>query len=338
MSQAGPVASIVVTAYGRTRYVREAIASAVGQDSPRSSYEVILIKNFDDKDLDSELARKDVRLVRAEGSMGEYLALASTLARGRVVCFLEDDDRFAPEKISSVLRTYRATPFLYLHNGYSCIDDGGRDLPPSRARLLHFESAPSRSLRTESGATSSGQIAGLLRREADFNLSCISVTADFLRSIRESMARTRGWFDGFLFYLALYGGGPVIADSEVLTRYRIHDSLSRADGSSEATRKALREDGAEQLASLHLARSMIGEHPLQEFLDYTIQIREIRNSILAGEVHRTALMRSSSSVLLRSIAYRYGYGAAWGALGCAALALGRRSSEALSVYRSLGRS
>ncbi|MCL5017733.1 MAG: glycosyltransferase family 2 protein [Candidatus Parvarchaeota archaeon] len=47
------VITVIIAAYGRRTFLKEAIASALDQTLPRSKYEIVVIKNFRDKDIDS---------------------------------------------------------------------------------------------------------------------------------------------------------------------------------------------------------------------------------------------------------------------------------------------
>ncbi|MFP3287412.1 MAG: glycosyltransferase [Acidilobus sp.] len=58
-----PYISVIVTAYNRRRYLPFALRSLEAQTLPRDKFEVIVVKNFDDKESDSIISRngwKDV--------------------------------------------------------------------------------------------------------------------------------------------------------------------------------------------------------------------------------------------------------------------------------------
>ena len=48
-----PFITVIIAAYNRKAFLKEAIASALDQTLPRSKYEIVVIKNFRDKDIDS---------------------------------------------------------------------------------------------------------------------------------------------------------------------------------------------------------------------------------------------------------------------------------------------
>jgi Glycosyl transferase family 2. len=52
-----PYISVIVTAYNRRRYLPFALRSLEAQTLPRDRFEVIVVKNFDDKESDDIISR-----------------------------------------------------------------------------------------------------------------------------------------------------------------------------------------------------------------------------------------------------------------------------------------
>ena len=52
-----PYISVIISAYNRKDFIMKAIESALDQDIDKSKYEIIVIKNFVDKDLDRFLKK-----------------------------------------------------------------------------------------------------------------------------------------------------------------------------------------------------------------------------------------------------------------------------------------
>jgi len=331
-SDSPPVVTVVVTAYDRRSFVSGALDSALHQTYPRSKYEVILIKNFADAELDARCEKDQVQVVNAEGSLGEYLSIGISRARGRVVCFLEDDDLFVPEKLSTVAGIFDQYGFDYLHNGYSLISSAGDDISLSGSKLLHLTS-PSRQVQVARSPQITPSVIGrLLRAEADFNLSCISISRTFGLSIREWVAKTRGCFDGFVFYMSLREGGPTIAWPGVLTKYRVHESLSLADVSSGAAKERMVADGLQQAATLRLAADLTPGEAVRGFILNTMHVRDIRNAVFSAAPGRLRLVPVSVKVLFRSSLDRNFYGIAWGSIGLLYVAIGGGASSMVASF------
>lgn len=53
-----PIISVIVIGYKRKTYIREAVISILNQTLDREKYEVIVVKSFKDKKLDSFMKKK----------------------------------------------------------------------------------------------------------------------------------------------------------------------------------------------------------------------------------------------------------------------------------------
>jgi glycosyltransferase involved in cell wall biosynthesis len=83
----------------------------LNQTLPRKDYEVVLTKNFDSEH-DDQWQKSEVKLVWFPGrKVGERVADALRYCCGDVICFLDDDDVYAPNKLS--------TPCIRLNMCYS---------------------------------------------------------------------------------------------------------------------------------------------------------------------------------------------------------------------------
>ncbi|MGH2727704.1 MAG: glycosyltransferase family 2 protein, partial [Actinomycetota bacterium] len=94
-----PLVSVIVTTYERQAMLGEAIASVLAQTI--QDFEIVVV---DDASPTPATAPADprIRVVRRETNGGEPAARNSGLdaARGRYVAFLDDDDRYVPERLA----------------------------------------------------------------------------------------------------------------------------------------------------------------------------------------------------------------------------------------------
>jgi len=215
-----PRLSVIVLAYNRTQYLTTGVASALHQTLPRDQYEILVFKNFENEWIDSYLAAHGVRTLTSEPSARpRTMRTVLEEAKGDVLCFLDDDDLYLPEKLEAVDREFSRDPTLgYYHNGFQVVDEELRPFasapfPQTRERLVipaadpHTRSLPRNVLRL------------------GYNTSSVSIR--------------RGWLDPFLPYFetreaelsdamdlttALLSGWTFLADPRVLTQYRYHDS------------------------------------------------------------------------------------------------------------------
>jgi glycosyltransferase involved in cell wall biosynthesis len=69
-----PDVAVVIGAFGRQKYVAQAVDSVLAQTLPRARYEVVVIKDFSDEPLDRSLASRGVTtILDAEPRIGRWL-------------------------------------------------------------------------------------------------------------------------------------------------------------------------------------------------------------------------------------------------------------------------
>lgn len=228
-----PYVTVIVTAYGRKQFVLNAVRSVIAQSIARSKYEILVVKNFRDEQLESELIELGVRLVYSDHKdEGPFLACAIEQARGDVVCFLDDDDEFEPSKLEIVLEAFRHKSNLaFYYNNQKFIDLVGKELadysrPPThkfRDGCVYITTPLNRA-----GAKY------ILDCQADFNMSSISVRRTRVAkelSLIKSLTMARD--TAMLFISLVQPGSMIVIDSRKLTRYRVHSgsgSLNRTEG------------------------------------------------------------------------------------------------------------
>ncbi|MEM0129418.1 MAG: glycosyltransferase [Thermoplasmata archaeon] len=225
-----PAISIVVTAWNRRAFLREAVQSAAAPPEPAGGREIVVVKNFEEPLLDRDLAAMGARLVLdREPAVGASVARGLAEARAPVLCFLDDDDRFAPGKVAAVAEAFARDPSLVLlRNGWRPIDVRGEPIP---GWPIHDwpAAAPRRPvvLRTEAEKRAS-------RILPMYNLSTMSVRRDALLPWAGRFRPIPAASDSLVVLASLASGGTVAYDPRPWTLHRIHASTSRetlgADG------------------------------------------------------------------------------------------------------------
>src|SRR5579863_1287385 len=99
--------SIIINNYNYGRFLREAIDSALCQDYPNTEV-VVVDDGSDDYSRDIILSYGDrVRPVLKEnGGQASALNAGAAVSQGDVICFLDSDDIFYPEKVSKILEAF----------------------------------------------------------------------------------------------------------------------------------------------------------------------------------------------------------------------------------------
>ena len=126
-----PLASVLVSCYNYERFVGQAVRSAL--DQTYGAVEVVVV---DDGSTDGSAERVEaafggdgrVRLLRQpNGGQGAAMNAAVAAARGEVLCFLDADDTFRPDKLARVVAAFRDQPGAgYLVHGFTVVDGAGR--------------------------------------------------------------------------------------------------------------------------------------------------------------------------------------------------------------------
>lgn len=216
--------SVIIFCFNRRQFLKDALLSVINQTFPREKYEIILTKNFKDDEIDSMSEQHGVRcLLEGNVNIGEMIANASLVARGKYICFLDDDDRFHPNKLRRVYsEVTENSGILYYHNAFSAIDDRGNVLndnshvQPDKPLLLN-------STNQERRVRISKHFSG------DINTSSIALKRDLIIEYIDYIRSISGLQDVFFFYLSAISREDIILDSEILTDYRIHTSESHGD-------------------------------------------------------------------------------------------------------------
>lgn len=239
--------TIVITAYNRKKYLLDSLKSALCQKNGVDFIEIILIKNFLDKEIDNFCEENFVKNIIMEGSVGQFLAKGISESKGDLISFLDDDDLFIENKVSYILSLSKRYNFDYLHNNYEEMDEFGNKRS-SFMRKAHFTSY-NFDIASCNLESSYSDLKKIYSKEIDFNISCITISRNLGMSILDKLKKVTACQDGFLFFSALQRGN-VLATGHVLTKYRIHTSTSTNVNNIDLFSKNLCWDGLRQIESM----------------------------------------------------------------------------------------
>ncbi len=208
-----PEISVIITAYNREKYLKEAISSALNQNFPRDNYEVIVVKNFYNDDIDNFIHENNVKSIYTEEEkLGGKLKLGIEESNGEIVCFLEDDDKFHEDKLRKVHESFSKYKGLaYYRNNRAVIDEDGKVIvepkPWGEEYIDKFDKFVYKSL---------------IRRKAWSNNSSICVRRDCVDL--QELGQINLVADIYLFSKALINKAPLLLDHTPLNYYRIHSN------------------------------------------------------------------------------------------------------------------
>jgi len=131
--------SVIINAYRRRNFVKEAVISAVLQNVPKNRYEVILVTDLNYSELNDIVAPYGHVIHYPNEKGGAMYAKGIAEASGKIIAFLDDDDMFIQGKLKRVLEAYESSRLLglYRHN-VTFVNEKGKPLiaPDTQATTL----------------------------------------------------------------------------------------------------------------------------------------------------------------------------------------------------------
>lgn len=228
-----PQVSVLIIAYRRKEYLRNAVISVLDQNLGKDSCEILTVVGFRDLAFEAWLKEKGVRVFYDERpDLGPKFANLVRESRSEILAFLEDDDAFAPGKLRSVIDHFRDDPSLvFLHNGFTVVDAAGQKVSD---HPLHRGERRARHQLGEVVLQSPGALARLKALPPlapEFNNSSISVRRSLLLPRLGTLEKDPLAVDHFLFYSALLSGEHLRIIPDELTLYRLHRDNTVFQGS-----------------------------------------------------------------------------------------------------------
>lgn len=297
-SRTRPTVSVIVIAHDRRDYIVEAVRSVAAQDLPRDRFEIIVAKYFEDPQIDAELARLGADLIVCKEIPASSKALAGAQrARGPILCFLDDDDLFEPEKLNHVVAAFEAHPDLgFYRNRFTTVGADGLPLPADSARAFGLRpSFRSRSLFLSSEAKA--QVAReLVGQFPDFNISAGAVRREVVERALPCLAQIDMTVDTLLFFSALTSEYSLLMDEVKLSRYRVHDSNSTRSGTgppeerlARLRRFAQREQHDYKVIRDFVAKS--GPSPYLQLIDARLWVSHLTEAFRSPNASRRDFVR-----------------------------------------------
>lgn len=209
--------SVVVTAFKRKEFLKEALLSVLDQSIPRALYEIICVLAFRDKELSLFMQQNNITEIFNDGSMGEQLLTGLRAAEGEVVAFLEDDDKFRKDKLSEVFKAYNLNHFVYYHNNVDFIDRTSKEIliPPKPFN---------KQVKKDIVWYPNRRLTHIIRQRGDFNMSSIAVRKNWILKYKKILSQISASPDTIVFFLLTQTGESHFFDTSRLTLYRIHES------------------------------------------------------------------------------------------------------------------
>lgn len=127
-----PLVSVVLPTHNRPNHLSEAISSVYGQSYPR--IEIVVVDDCSNPPVNESLTHHspkgfELKVVRHDSNLGANAARCTGIeqARGSLIAFLDDDDRWLPGKISKQVSVFEGRPeVVVVYTGQQYRDTSNR--------------------------------------------------------------------------------------------------------------------------------------------------------------------------------------------------------------------
>lgn len=134
---AAPVVSVIVPTFERRAYVRRAVESVLAQSF--RDFELIVVDDGSSDGTEEALQGLDDRLRylrRERGGVEKARNFGTSEARGTLIAFLDDDDRWLPDHLAVVVEVFERNPDCVLVTTCPWYTERGRERPEA-ARVVN---------------------------------------------------------------------------------------------------------------------------------------------------------------------------------------------------------
>ena len=138
-----PTVTVIVDTYNHDQFIEQALSSVLDQDYPQADMEIVVVDDGStDKtpDLLRKFGEKITVIQKRNGGQASAFNIAIPLARGEIVAFLDGDDWWAKNKLSTVMSEFKENPEIGVvgHGFYEYLEAGQQMkavLPESTQRV-----------------------------------------------------------------------------------------------------------------------------------------------------------------------------------------------------------
>ena len=297
-----PTVTVIVDTYNHDRFIEQALVSVLDQDYPQSDREIVVVDDGStDKtpDLLRKFGDKITVVQKHNGGQASAFNAAIPLARGEVVAFLDGDDWWAKNKLSTVMSEFSGNPDIGVvgHGFYEYLEAA------QQAKVVLPESTQRVDLR----ALADGR--GFANSMCFFGTSRVSIRKRVLDRIGRIPEALLVEADEFMSTMAVAKSGAVIL-KQPLTYYRLHSGnlFYFASHDEEKRRRkmsvlfhlgeALRSQLRQELASKEIADAVV--------LPIELEARRLKLTLDGGWPWETVrIERASLKLAYRHMGWKY---------------------------------
>lgn len=274
--------TVILSIFDRTDFYHEALDSLTKQTIESSRFEVIIVTNKT-LDIKGEFRFKLKILKTTALELGMKLLIAITHAEGDVICFLEDDDVFGPEKLALVSQVFLDLEVGYYHNSFKYINNAtsifdGIACIRNDIQIFETRNTSLKNLRT------------LIQAQVDFNLSSISIRKELIAKVSDYLPLfTAKYLDTFLFMTAIDNALKIAYGGVATTLVRIHSQNS--SGKTVILHRGTNANDPErEIRACSRALKCLSKPSLIEFANEWLVLRTLDDKIKANSISRISCL------------------------------------------------
>ena len=216
-----PKISVIVIAYLRKDFIKIALESLYNQSYPKEFYEIIVVKNFIDENIDNFINANDTKNIYSKSlDLGTKCIEGIENSNGEIIVFLEDDDFFYFNKLEIIDKIFQDDEIVYFHNSHYTVNSVGGLIEGNLFSEFNKEFVLNKY------EINYKEIGKGLKKGISFNLSSIAIRRSVLLNNLSYLKGMNVAVDNFMFYLALASGKCLKAAPLRLTFYRVHGNNS----------------------------------------------------------------------------------------------------------------
>jgi len=271
--------SVIATAYRRRQYLYNALLSVKAQTLPKDKYEVIVVKDFEDPQVDGLIKEMGWRSVYSdEEYQGRMYLNGLKEADGDIIAFLDDDDTYASNRLEYVYSVFERNPDVgYLQHSFALVGADGSPRP-CLAREAPRNLVPQNELKLTWGEVSKYREYGYpdpilyifrsYRLYPDRNGTATAVKRELLDRRTDLLSKLPVNIDGFLFASAIADKSSIFFSDAKLSTYMFNSTnfVSRLQLHSDSPEEV------ERFLKLHyyyyLSYDLIGRKLLNYYPNY----------------------------------------------------------------------
>ena len=264
--------SIIIPAYNRANYVRKAVLSCLNQGYERETLEIIVVKNFLDTDLEEWLKQRSVLYINS-GHIGlvDKLIEGISISNGDIICLLEDDDEFVPNKLNTLNKCFKEfTNVACIHNNFEYIEEKGYTI--GKVYLKHRKNFMQAIFLKDEKQ----KLSFIKHKDIYHNLSCWSFRRNYGILMLKDMMGLIYNIDFLLYIEVIEQNIEMLILPEKLTIYRRHDSATMLEGNF----KKIINFFESSIYSLEIIKSKVFTDKLRNFIISNIDIEQFKINII----------------------------------------------------------